>query len=655
VSLFVMSRKSAPFSFAAAGAPSWNLEEIDDETAWLRAVPPTADGQPDPQLGVLLQRLDRQLRCELCRDIFKIPTKIDTCGHTFCSECVRAHLQVQQTKNRVRDCPACRVPLNPGTGVSCFENFLQPNRDLHKIVDTFQSLRTPLLEALRAAGTSSAAVAVAASATAAAATDSSDPPDPLTANTNRRGRGRRKRDEDYDNNDDERNLFNGMTASKKPKAESPIRKALPRKKLPIKFRTMGSKELKQLCREMGVLDGGGVVEMRNRLDRFRTYWNARCQDESESEIRQGFVRTERELAAAAQQDSARSESRDDSNLLQKLIERRNDDDFEGPDSSGDPTFDQMWHGGFAFLKESLKERKAKEKALKEKLEADRIASAATAAEAAGAPSTLESPAVSQSSNQRSPREDPAEQNQQEPTLSTDAGLLDVDPAAAGGTSALEGVFSDSRPSVAHADEGAANSPTLPFPDSSIDVAATLPLPGYESPVADANGSHQVAPPVQDQNADRAEVADENPADAVRSPTSAARSVGPTLSASSTANRAERAPTNASPTVHLPSMFVDLTDVVEATGSDENRHPDRSSAGSTTADATGRTTRARSSRKTKDDTQSSCSAKTGAGSSWQCPRCTLINTDSRKMQCYLCELVYLSLEYDQWLRKAQNDC
>ena len=47
-----------------------------------------------------LARLDESLRCHVCKDFYNAPV-ITTCGHTFCSLCIRRHLDMNTR------CPIC--------------------------------------------------------------------------------------------------------------------------------------------------------------------------------------------------------------------------------------------------------------------------------------------------------------------------------------------------------------------------------------------------------------------------------------------------------------------------------------------------------------------------------------------------------------------
>ncbi|KAG9017476.1 E3 ubiquitin-protein ligase rad18 [Tulasnella sp. 427] len=50
-----------------------------------------------------LRNLDESLRCPICKDLVRAPVMLTGCGHSFCSQCVRESLNLQE------ECPQCRV------------------------------------------------------------------------------------------------------------------------------------------------------------------------------------------------------------------------------------------------------------------------------------------------------------------------------------------------------------------------------------------------------------------------------------------------------------------------------------------------------------------------------------------------------------------
>ena len=65
-----------------------NFENVPTPEDWLPAYPNLRD-------------LDHRLRCPICTEFFKGPIILTTCGHSFCSMCIRDSLQVKG------NCPIC--------------------------------------------------------------------------------------------------------------------------------------------------------------------------------------------------------------------------------------------------------------------------------------------------------------------------------------------------------------------------------------------------------------------------------------------------------------------------------------------------------------------------------------------------------------------
>ncbi|KAM6176600.1 E3 ubiquitin-protein ligase RNF166 isoform 1-T1 [Erethizon dorsatum] len=52
--------------------------------------------------------LEAQYSCPICLEVYHRPVAIDSCGHTFCGECLQPCLQVPSPL-----CPLCRLPFDP--------------------------------------------------------------------------------------------------------------------------------------------------------------------------------------------------------------------------------------------------------------------------------------------------------------------------------------------------------------------------------------------------------------------------------------------------------------------------------------------------------------------------------------------------------------
>src|SRR5271170_1866094 len=80
-----------------------------------------------------LTDIDRLLRCQVCKDVFRTPM-ITSCAHTFCSLCIR---QCLSTDGR---CPTCRAQDQPTK--------LRKNGVVQELVDAWGDMRAGLLESV---------------------------------------------------------------------------------------------------------------------------------------------------------------------------------------------------------------------------------------------------------------------------------------------------------------------------------------------------------------------------------------------------------------------------------------------------------------------------------------------------------------------------
>ncbi|KAJ6259253.1 hypothetical protein Dda_6152 [Drechslerella dactyloides] len=95
--------------------------DIPDPTDWLKTSIPA------------LQALETSLRCSVCKEYFNAPM-ITSCGHTFCSLCIRRHL------SSVQKCPTCRG--------SDEESKLRKNTLIEELLLSFVAIRDDMLQKL---------------------------------------------------------------------------------------------------------------------------------------------------------------------------------------------------------------------------------------------------------------------------------------------------------------------------------------------------------------------------------------------------------------------------------------------------------------------------------------------------------------------------
>ena len=64
---------------------------------------------PSCKLGKKLSNLERSLRCLICRDMYENPQMLN-CGHSYCSLCIRQHLDQTLNPNNSKTCPDVSKP-----------------------------------------------------------------------------------------------------------------------------------------------------------------------------------------------------------------------------------------------------------------------------------------------------------------------------------------------------------------------------------------------------------------------------------------------------------------------------------------------------------------------------------------------------------------
>ena len=100
------------------------MTSTDIEIQWDEFVPRVATSLPT------LATLDDQCRCRICKDYMTGPM-MTTCGHTFCSICIRRALNVDGR------CPACRTLEE--------ESKLRKNLLVEDLIESFVPLRSSLM------------------------------------------------------------------------------------------------------------------------------------------------------------------------------------------------------------------------------------------------------------------------------------------------------------------------------------------------------------------------------------------------------------------------------------------------------------------------------------------------------------------------------
>jgi hypothetical protein len=105
-------------------------DEIDGEWQW-----------PRSSIGVKIATLELSLRCLICSNYLTNPHSL-SCGHSYCSECIRKHLDKSYNPTPTSGCcPTCREAALPSQ--------LRVSKDLIEIVNLYQDLRNELLAVIR--------------------------------------------------------------------------------------------------------------------------------------------------------------------------------------------------------------------------------------------------------------------------------------------------------------------------------------------------------------------------------------------------------------------------------------------------------------------------------------------------------------------------
>eukprot|EP00977_Amphora_coffeiformis_P016270 scaffold4976_cov161-Amphora_coffeaeformis.AAC.16 len=180
-----------------------------------------------------LQTLDASLRCEICRGLYCNPVSLNTCQHSFCSECIRNTLTEQSTRVRQGGptCPSCRAPLDGRR----HESNYRPNRSLARVVAAFTAVRGPLHQTL-IKQTHSRTAGMTDHQSAAAAPE-----------MERRG-------------------------TKRTAADTTVHHLEPKRRMI--YSHYKKKDLQGLCRNDGISTAGHEQQLKDRHQRFVVFWNS---------------------------------------------------------------------------------------------------------------------------------------------------------------------------------------------------------------------------------------------------------------------------------------------------------------------------------------------------------------------------------------------
>jgi hypothetical protein len=108
---------------------------------------------PKSHLGSKLKLFEESLLCCICNEYYENPMTIQTCGHTFCSLCIRKHMDSNYSNCKAisncgdTSCPKCFIKIDTSS--------LKSNRTFANVILLFRSFRNDLLNLIRNSNVSS--------------------------------------------------------------------------------------------------------------------------------------------------------------------------------------------------------------------------------------------------------------------------------------------------------------------------------------------------------------------------------------------------------------------------------------------------------------------------------------------------------------------
>ncbi len=94
----------------------------------------------DHKLGRKADQLEEDMHCPICTDFYDNPHLLLTCGHSFCSICIRKHFDAKLNPTNSGICPTCR---KKGQSADLIKNV-----SLAAVVDRYKALRDDIYKLL---------------------------------------------------------------------------------------------------------------------------------------------------------------------------------------------------------------------------------------------------------------------------------------------------------------------------------------------------------------------------------------------------------------------------------------------------------------------------------------------------------------------------
>ena len=95
---------------------------------------------PKSACGGKLKALEESILCPICGEFFENPHSLK-CGHSFCSVCIRKHLDRSINPNTFESCPSCKE--------KCTTFDLRADRVLCSVVLNFKESRRVLIDSVQ--------------------------------------------------------------------------------------------------------------------------------------------------------------------------------------------------------------------------------------------------------------------------------------------------------------------------------------------------------------------------------------------------------------------------------------------------------------------------------------------------------------------------
>lgn len=272
--------------------------------------------------------LDHSFRCQICGDLFDKAVTI-TCGHTFCSVCIRNYWVATRTgKHRQKTaCPSCRTPIN----VMDVEKALVMNRSIQEGVKAFKQILVQRDKSSK----------------------NPDEDSSSTQSQEKRRRSKRKSSATIDDVHHGDGSFASENESNSADEELPIQQKMQSRN----YSRMKKRELQKLCRDLKISATGNEQELRDRLRNFQNMWNAEVLHSIDPK-RPSEIAAKLNSEEKAQQEERKLARANGASNVQNCMKNLNASIASGNNkvTSGNASFDKELKASFKAMTDKLKAR-----------------------------------------------------------------------------------------------------------------------------------------------------------------------------------------------------------------------------------------------------------------------------------------------------------